>query len=300
MHKKSAYLGVDMGATHTRLCLLDQDNNILELKKIATNNIMEKGLQRGMLNLITDVVEEKQVFLNRAVIGLPATISKDRKNILSTPNLKVKSTEFSGLVSSLQEEFGCPVELERDVNLQITYDTFHMSVTDKTVLGCYLGSGFGFSIWLNGDVYTGAHGVAGELGHIPYGNANVRCGCGNHGCLESYVSGVYLKAEYDAQHADYEIGDFFDQHCNEAFISQFIAHAGRAIATTVNLFDPDIVLLGGGVMDMKGFPYNALRKSVLQHTRKPLPHDEVTFMKATSSSFNGATGAALQALNHTK
>ncbi len=299
MNKTGVYLGVDMGATHTRLCVLDQGKTIIELTKIKTEKITSQGLINGLIGFIDGVLEEHNLFVHRAVIGLPATISKDRKKVLSTPNLKVDKADFDKLTIALTEQYNCPIELERDVNLQLAYDTYHLNIADKSVLGFYLGSGFGFAIWLNNDTYVGAHGVAGELGHIPYGDANVTCGCGNSGCLESAVSGVRLKSEYDRQNADYAIEDFFSQEVNNNFIEQFIDSAAKAMAAAINLFDPDIILLGGGVMDMTGFPHSALRKKLDTHIRKPLPFDEITCLKATSSSFNGATGAALQAIRRT-
>lgn len=299
MSKTGCYVGVDMGATHTRLCVLDGQKNIIELTKVKTDEIIADGLSKGLSGFINNILSEHNLFVHRAVVGLPATISKDRKKVLSTPNLAVSKEDFSSLVTDMQAEFECPIELERDVNLQLAYDTYHLKIAKNNVLGFYLGSGFGFSIWLNGDTYIGAHGVAGELGHIPYGDQDARCGCGNRGCLESKVSGVKLKAYYDQQNASYEIGDFFKQDENQAFVHEFIGDAAKAMAAAINLFDPDIVLLGGGVMDMKGFPTTLLQKQVNQHVRKPLPHDEVTYLKATSSAFNGATGAALQALNWT-
>ncbi len=299
MSKTGVYLGVDMGATHTRLCVLDGNKNIIELTKIKTEEIVSNSLSLGLTSFVRNILDKHKLFIHRAVIGLPATISKDRKQVLSTPNLSVEKEEFSQLVIGMQSEFECPIELERDVNLQLAYDTYHLKIAKDNVLGFYLGSGFGFSIWLNGDTYVGAHGVAGELGHIPYGEPGVKCGCGNYGCLESRVSGVRLKQYFDEQNSDYSIEEFFKQKCNEAFIQNYIDDAAKAMAAAINLFDPDIVLLGGGVMDMKGFPASLLKKQISQHVRKPLPHDELTFLKATSSAFNGATGAALQALNWT-
>lgn len=297
MSKTPVFIGIDMGATHTRLCAIDKEKNIKVINKYKTESIVESGLVSGLISVVQRELEEHHLIAERMLIGLPATISKDRTKVLSTPNLSVDQSTFNNLVPTMKHEFNCTVELERDVNLQIAYDTHHLHVEDKLVLGCYLGSGFGFSIWLNGDVFTGAHGVAGELGHIPYGQEGVECGCGNSGCLESLVSGVRLKAVYESQNADYELKDFFNQSYNTAFISEFIDNTAKAIATAVNLFDPDIVLLGGGVMDMDGFPFGTLRQQVYKYVRKPLPSEELTLMKATSSSFNGATGAALQALN---
>ncbi|MEI8673468.1 allose kinase [Vibrio sp. SA48] len=297
---KHAYMGIDMGGTHTRLCILDEQRNIIELDKMPTEKVVEVGLVRGLSQLIKAFIVRYDLNLHRIIIGLPATISKDRKKVLSTPNLTVNNTEFNSLVPHLQEMFSCPVELERDVNLQIAYDTDHLNIANKLVLGCYLGTGFGFSIWINGDVYTGAHGVAGELGHIPFGDDSKTCGCGNKGCLETVVSGVQLKAEYERQNAKYQITSFFEQDCNKEFVSRFINKLAKSIATSINLFDPDVVIFGGGVMDMESFPYTELKRETLARTRGPLPRESLVFMPAPSSSFNGASGAAIQALNRTR
>ncbi|EMQ0913200.1 ROK family protein, partial [Raoultella ornithinolytica] len=69
-------------------------------------------------------------------------------------------------------------------------------------------------------------------------------------------------------------------------------HAARAIATSINLFDPDAVILGGGVMDMSGFPREVLLAMIKAHIRRPLPYQAVQFLAASSSTFNGAQGAA--------
>ncbi|XBS70942.1 ROK family protein [Acerihabitans sp. KWT182] len=77
----------------------------------------------------------------------------------------------------------------------------------------------------------------------------------------------------------------------------FIELGAKAIATGINLFDPDYVLLGGGVMDMADFPYDRLVERTGVFIRKPLPFTGLTFAKASSSSFNGAIGAARMGLN---
>lgn len=75
-------------------------------------------------------------------------------------------------------------------------------------------------------------------------------------------------------------------------MQQLLNHAARAIATSINLFDPDAVILGGGVMDMPAFPRDALITRVKTYVRRPLPFQAVRFIAASSSAFNGARGAA--------
>lgn len=77
------------------------------------------------------------------------------------------------------------------------------------------------------------------------------CGCGNPGCLETVCSGIALKQWYEQQPREYAMGDIFSAVPDDPFVQQLLNHAARAIATSVNLFDPDAVILGGGVMDMR-------------------------------------------------
>jgi len=294
--KTSAVLGIDMGATHLRMCVLDKDQNTIDLSRVKTSDVIGGDLCANFKQLIGDKVNEYGLQLQAMVIGLPVTISKDRRRVLSTSNLKMDEAVFSELVVRLCQAFSCPVVLERDVNLQLAYDVHHAGLQDKVVLGCYLGTGFGFSIWLNGDLYIGAHGVAGELGHIPYGNAQKTCVCGNPGCLETVVSGMNLRRYYEKAPRSYPLEHFFDQANDDGFIEYFLDETAKAIATVINLFDPDVVILGGGVMDMHNFPDHTLKEKIMLYCRKPLPADQLDFIKAASSAFNGATGGALQAL----
>jgi len=294
--RKSAVLGIDMGATHLRLCALDEQKNTLKQSKIKTREVINNDLIANFIQLINSTINTHEWQLQAIVIGLPVTISKDKKRVLSTSNLQIEAKIFSELVIKLEQEFTCKVMLERDVNLQLAYDVHHAGLLDKIVLGCYLGTGFGFAIWLHGDVYTGAHGVAGELGHIPYGNQNELCVCGNPACLETIVSGMNLRRFYEREPRFYPLELFFSQEANQDFIDLFLQETAKAIATTINLFDPDYVILGGGVMDMPDFPYQKLKELIMIHCRKPLPAEQLKLLHATSSSFNGSVGGALQAL----
>jgi len=292
----SAVMGIDMGATHTRISLLDRNKKTLDLSKIKTAEIATSDIFPNFKRLIDEKIKQHCLKLTAMVIGLPVTISKDRMKVLSTSNLQIDTQLFSELLVLLQQEFSCQVVFERDVNLQMAYDVHHNGVEDKIVLGCYLGTGFGFSIWLGEGIYTGAHGVAGELGHIPYGNEAEICVCGNPGCLETVVSGMNLRRYYEQKPQGYPLDLFFSQPENQPFIDSFLREGAKAVATTINLFDPDTVIIGGGVVDMKDFPYQYFLELIWVHCRKPLPAEQVHFIKAASSSFNGAIGAALQAL----
>lgn len=289
----NAYIGIDMGATHIRVCVMDINNQIIQTVRKKTKDIIHEGLVAGIIKLCKKLIQDYKII--NIVIGLPASISFDRKSVLSAPNLDLTSEELNNLIPLLSTAFNCNVFLERDVNLQLIYDINYYKLKDKFVLGIYLGTGVGFSIWYENNLFLGAHGVAGELGHIPLGKENMTCNCGNKGCLETIYSGASLKNWYDKQEATYPIEELFSYACENIFIQEYIIKIAKAISTAINLFDPDTIILGGGIIDMKNFPINQLKALILQHTRKPLPYSALKIYQAQSSSFNGAIGAALYA-----
>ncbi len=287
--------GVDMGATHIRFCLQAADGTVLHCEKRRTAEVIADGVQQGIAALIQRQLQAFSARCRGLVMGFPALVGKDKRTIISTPNLPLKHDELASLADRLERHLACPVEFARDVNLQLSFDVQENGLQEQQVLAAYLGTGMGFAIWLNGAPWTGAHGVAGELGHIPVGDMSLRCGCGNAGCLETVCSGVALQRWYARQPRDWALGDLFLHAGDAPFVRQLLDHAARAVATSINLFDPDAVILGGGVMDMPAFPREALIAQIRQHLRRPLPYEAVRFVPASSSSFNGAQGAAMLA-----
>lgn len=290
--RRNAVVGVDMGATHIRLCLKAEDGTVLHCEKQRTAQVIHSGVDYGVTAWIQTQLDVFQARCRGLVMGFPALVGKDKRTIISTPNLLLPAEALNGLAARLEAALGCPVEFSRDVNLQLSWDVLQNGLAQQQVLAAYLGTGMGFAIWLNGAPWTGAHGVAGELGHIPQGDMALKCGCGNSGCLETVCSGIALKKGYEQQPRSYALGEVFVAAPNEPFIQTLLAHAARAIATSINLFDPDAVILGGGVMDMAGFPRDALIADITRYVRRPLPGETVRFIAASSSDFNGAQGAA--------
>lgn len=292
---RNVVAGVDMGATHIRFCLQAEDGGVVHCEKQRTAEVISQGLVCGVAGLIASWRHLFQARCCGLVMGFPALVGKDKRTVISLPNLPLATTELHHLAAKLECALDCPVEFSRDVNLQLTFDVTQHGLTHQQILAAYLGTGMGCAIWLNGAPWIGAHGVAGELGHIPQGDMALHCGCGNPGCLETVCSGIALNRWYQQQPRGYALGDVFTRAPEEPFVQQLLATAARAIATSINLFDPDAVILGGGVMDMPGFPRAMLIEVIKQHLRRPLPWQAVQFITACSSACNGAQGAAMLA-----
>ncbi|HAT7525949.1 TPA: allose kinase [Citrobacter koseri] len=288
----SVVAGVDMGATHIRFCLQTASGETLHCEKQRTAEVIAPGVVAGIAQMISEQIARYEARCRGLVMGFPALVGKDNRTIISTPNLPLQPEEVHDLAGKLEDALGCPVAFSRDVNLQLSYDVVENHLTQQQVLAAYLGTGMGFAVWMNGAPWTGAHGVAGELGHIPQGDMTQTCACGNPGCLETVCSGLALKRWYEQQPRDFALGALFI-HAGEApFVQALLESAARAIATSINLFDPDAVILGGGVMDMQAFPREQLITLIQKYLRRPLPYQAVRFIAASSSAFNGAQGAA--------
>ncbi|WP_336221696.1 allose kinase [Citrobacter amalonaticus] len=290
--QRNVVAGVDMGATHIRFCLRTAEGETLYCEKKRTAEVIASGVAAGITGMIDEQLKHVQAHCRGLVMGFPALVGKDKRTIISSPNLPLTQEELQGLAGKLEDALGCPVEFSRDVNLQLSWDVAENRLTQQQVLAAYLGTGMGFAVWMNGAPWTGAHGVAGELGHIPQGDMAQRCACGNPGCLETVCSGLALKRWYEQQPRDYALSELFVHASTEPFVQNLLESAARAIATSINLFDPDAVILGGGVMDMHAFPRETLITLIQKYLRRPLPYQAVRFITASSSAFNGAQGAA--------
>ena len=135
------------------------------------------------------------------------------------------------------------------------------------VLGFYIGTGLGNVIYINDRILEGKHGVAGELGHIPTFKLDDLCSCGNKGCIEMIASGKALKNIMDKYYPNEQIDDIFLNHYNDEIIKEYISALSIPIATEINIFDPDYIIIAGGIPIMKNFPTKKNGKTNIQPTQ---------------------------------
>ncbi|MBQ8356650.1 MAG: allose kinase [Clostridia bacterium] len=287
-------LGIDIGGTHFRMGLVGKEGQVLAYEKHPTAVLMGEDPAA----LLGDAISEyclrhgARDHVVAACIGLPATVDKARERVLNAPN--VRGFDGVPLGRILRKRLGVPVLIERDVNVQLLADMRRLDIQSGDVLACYVGTGIGNAILLGGALLTGHHGVAGELGHIPFGDSQQPCGCGNTGCAEGLAGGLYLAALARDVFCRTPIEELFVRHGEAAELREYIERLGRVIATEINILDPEVLLLGGGVIGMAGFPKAMLEKSIRAHTRKPLPHDGLRILySAGNDGKGGVLGAGI-------
>ena len=135
-----------MGATHIRFCLRTAEGETLHCEKKRTAEVIAPGLVSGIGEMIDEQLRRFNARCHGLVMGFPALVSKDKRTIISTPNLPLTAADLYDLADKLENTLNCPVEFSRDVNLQLSWDVVENRLTQQLVLAAYLGTGMGFAV----------------------------------------------------------------------------------------------------------------------------------------------------------
>ena len=284
-------IGIDIGGTNFRIGALDKNNNIVNFKKISVNDIFKSGdALKDIENIIRNNFDVNQI--EGIGIGVPGTLDLNRTTIVQVPN--VKGMDNLDAKDYFEKTFNVPVYLERDVNMLIQYDMYRYHIENKGVIvAIYYGTGIGNSIMINGSLYLGKDGAAGELGHIPVDSSDEICGCGNLGCVEALAGGKYLAKICTEKFNDIHISDIFVKYSEHPLIKQFVDRMAMALATEINILNPHKIIIGGAIVNMKGFNKDYYLSKLKEHTRKPYPCNNLDLVFSSDDEMAGVMGSCL-------
>lgn len=289
-------LGIDIGGTHIRMGAVDEGGAVLRHQIESSRTYLCRAKPAdALVRAIASFAADTPGALRGVCIGFPGTVSKDKSTVLSCPNLPA----FDGvnIRDALQPALNVPVTVEHEVLLLMTNDLRAYQLQQEAcVMAVYLGTGIGNAMYIHGRLLEGKNGTSGELGHIPVPDSQIQCPCGNIGCIEPSASGKRLEAIREVlypQSPDFEA--MFAVAGNSSEISRYLDHVACAIATEINILDPDCILLGGGVLSIANFPYDALLTLIRLHTRKPYPAETLRFIRLAVDPLQGMRGAGLYA-----
>lgn len=288
-------IGIDIGGTNFRIGALDNRFKIHNFNKVYIKDVLKSG---NALFDIECVINKyfSNIEIDAISIGVPGTLDVERKTIVQVPN--VEGMNNLNAVDYLQSKFNVPVYLEKDVNMIIKYDVYKNNIcTDGMICAIYYGTGIGNAIMIDGNVLIGKNGSAGEIGHIPVDNCNEVCGCGNIGCMEAVAGGKYLKKLCDEYFKDCHISQIFVKHKNDEKIIEFINRMSMALATEINIINPAKIIVGGGIINMNGFPLELFKEKLAEHVRKPYPCNDLDIIYTMDDEKAGVVGACLFALS---
>jgi allose kinase len=272
----SVLLMVDIGGTHLRLCAT-RANVAFSIKTFPTAHIRNTSALTALMEIITDYLDETiGHHPDGIILGIPGTLARDLSHAVVVPN--VPELENAALQTFLASHFECLVYLERDANMILMGEWLQgVGMGAYSALGVFLGTGIGSAFLVEGRPARGFSGGAMELGHITLRETGQRCVCGKLDCLETHASGQVLTSL--AQQSKIPITDLFTVGFQQADIQtalmKYLQDNAKAIAMAIQLLDPEVVIMGGGIPQMPGFPKDLFMQSIMTYLKHPSPAEYV-------------------------
>ena len=270
--KNDLFVGVDLGGTKILAGVFGPQLRLLQTAKLSTKS--SRGFDSvvdRIARCVRDAVDEADMNLKQVQaigIGAPGAVDSETGDVIFAPNLQWKDAP---LREELEKQLGIPVFVENDCTA-CTLGVHEVELKGRTrnLLGVFLGTGIGGGLILDGRVHRGFNGTAGELGHMVLQVGGPKCGCGNNGCFEALASRTALFREIQQRVKAGEktlltemLGDGLDDLKSgdlrkalrkgdklvEKVVESAAEYTGIAIANLINILNPEVVVLGGGVID---------------------------------------------------
>jgi len=272
-------VGVDVGGTNIKFGLVNRLGSIVSRASLNTKQFHrnKQKLINALIEEIDNLIRSKQLKpknISGIGIGLPGLIDSKKGVVNFLPN--VPGWKNVPLKSIVQKKLRIQTFIENDVNL-ITLGEWKFGAGKgcQNMLCMTLGTGVGAGLVLNNKLYRGEGFVAGELGHMPLNEKGPNCSCGGIGCFECYVGNSHLlkKAKKIFKKNDIQLPDIYclaDQGNARAvrFWNDTAIHIGNALVGVVNLLNPRLIVIGGGISNNYKFMGAAINAIVKKRAMK--------------------------------
>jgi len=262
-------IGIDLGGTKTEIICLNK-NNGKELYRHRVPTVKNYGDTIKNIRGLVELAEETTGETGTVGMGIPGTVSSVT-GLVKNAN----STWLNGqaLDKDLQEALNRPVRVQNDANcFAVSEATDGAAAGKHMVFGVIIGTGCGAGIAIDGQAHAGINGIGGEWGHnpLPYPdeaeNPGPECYCGRNGCMETWISGPGFKKDYQRTNNEalstHDIIAAADSGEAKALaaLGRYIDRLARGLAYVINIIDPDVIILGGGMSNIsqlyEGVPEN--------------------------------------------
>lgn len=252
------FLGVDVGGSKIASALVDSLGRKHDYRVIPT------GADKGRAFVLDRIVEViKGYDLQKGVVGLslPGTIHKGR---VLFGGGTLSFLEGLNIRSLIARRTGLRVVVENDANsFALAEALLGVGKRSRVVLGVVWGTGVGAGLVVDGDLFRGSFGGAGELGHLVVSSRRTVCSCGKSGCLESLIGGPRLIARYKRLSA-YKGSDVvqrlfsFRDPVARRVLKESLFFLGKALSFAVDIVNPDLIVLGGRISDLPSWAFDEL------------------------------------------
>ena len=290
-----------MGATRIKMALVDSKGSLSFRRQINTPLDAERSyLIDSIINNVKEIIDESGVKKKDILgvgIGVPGPVDSKKGVIYYFPN--IKGWENTPLKAILERKLGIKVALDNDVNAMTLGEyRFGAGKGTKNLICLTLGTGVGGGLIINGDIYRGSTMCAGEIGHVPINEKGPRCNCRGIACIESYIGNRYTlrrARKIFGKSITLERLSMLGKKGNKKALNIW-QDVGKklAIALTgaINLLNPDMVIIGGGVSNAGNLILGPLKNEIkLRAMRDQALHVRIT--RARLGDNAGIIGASL-------
>jgi fructokinase len=245
-------IGIDLGGTKIEGLVLGEGDRELFRKRVPTER--EKGYEHILGNierLYRELAAHAGAAPHTLGIGTPGSLSV-RTGLLKGSNTVCMNGQ--PVKQDLERRLGRPLAMQNDANCFALAEALDGAGRGRDmVFGVIIGTGCGGGLVYKGQVWTGLQAIGGEWGHMSIDPHGPVCYCGTPGCVETFISGGGLERRWQHLHGEHRrIADVVEDYRRGEpratdFMREFFGNFGRAIANLINVLDPDIVVLGGGM-----------------------------------------------------
>jgi len=291
------HIGIDIGGTNIKGILLNGDKKIVAKKKVPTRSKTNPKIIFGQIFKCIESLVKKGKNVKEIGIGVAGPVDVKNQIVLNPPNVVgLKNLELGKII---EEKFKIKTVIDNDVHCLALAEAIMGAGKDKNlVVALGIGTGVGGGIVMNKKIIYGKSGTAGELGHMMIDKYGRKCGCGARGCLEAYINekGIQKtsreffgrRVKTVCLHPMARKGDLKARETWEVTGK----YLGLGLANIVDTFNPDIIIIGGGMSNAGELLLNPAKKEMRKNILSPLAK-KTKVVKAKLGEWAGAIGAAL-------
>ncbi|MCS6989660.1 MAG: ROK family protein [Chloroherpetonaceae bacterium] len=290
--------GIDLGGTKIECAVLESPTSSRALTRQRIETQAEKGyahILAQIKRLVDDVADTLGKRPTKIGVGTPGALEPSTQTLKNSNTVCLNGKPFK---RDLEQVLGVPIKIANDANcFALAEARLGAAKGASVVFGVIMGTGVGGGIVVDGKVIGGRQGIAGEWGHNVLEENGELCYCGKRGCVETVLSGVWLEKFYQARSGESrKLKDIVERHRlgtdeNATLtIKRLTENFGKAIAVVINILDPDVIVLGGGVGNIDllyGEGVEEAKKHVFNHKL------ETAIVKPILGDSAGVFGAAM-------
>ena len=294
IERASDVIVLDIGGTQIRVGHIRQGILSSEFAIHASNSLCVPDVREQLLAIIVRYRHAHSLNLKAVVLGIPGVLDRKHDTISHCNN--IPELQGNGLLGFLSDKLGCTALFEQDIMLQLLGE-YRAGAAQQiaSVFGVYFGTGIGAAYLINGRPDNSLVQDI-QAGHIPIMAEGRLCKCGNTDCIEAYASGhtlIDLASRFDCP-----IDQLFARKDNMIRykglaheLDRFIVFQAYMLATICTMFTPQLLVIGGGIPLMSGYPRKILIEKTISQLQTPYPADSIKFAWAslpTDAPLHGA------------